>query len=104
MDPDKVENLDDCCKAVRSDVTDSLKNDEVYDYLANVTEYREFINNCVHPPVKPNGGSIFIFDLGPDEAQWEERKKKLRYEAAFNFYMCIIICMCTYVMSNTIYL
>ena len=66
--------------SVRTDAIYSLKADEVYDYLANVTDYQEFINHCVDPPVKPNGGSIFIFDLGPDEAQWEERKKKIRYD------------------------
>ena len=76
---DETENLDDCCKAVRTDAFDFLKADEVYDYLAYANaNYEAFINRSVDPPVKPNGGTIFIFDLGPDEAQWEERKKKLR--------------------------
>ena len=57
---DEGENLDDCCKAVRIDATDSLKNDEVYDYLANVTEYRQFINCCLNLPVNPNAGYFYI--------------------------------------------
>ena len=84
-DIDEVEKLDALCKAVRTDATDSLKNDEVYDYLANTEKYREFINHSVHPPVKPNGGSVFIFDLGSNEEEWEERKKKIRYEATMDY-------------------
>ena len=26
----------------------------------------------------------FVFDLGPDEAQWDEQKKKLRFKATIN--------------------
>ena len=78
---DETENLeDDHCKAVRTDAFNFLKADEVYDYLAHAkANYEAFVNCSVDPPVKPNGGAIFIFDLGADEVQWEERKKKLRY-------------------------
>ena len=88
MDID-VADENDFCKAVRTDATDSLTNDEVYDYLANVEKYREFINHSVHPPVKPNGGSVFIFDLGPNEEEWEERKKKLRYDGTISIFIAI---------------
>ena len=31
-----------------------------------------------NPPIQPKGGTMFLYDLGLDEAQWEVKKKKLR--------------------------
>jgi len=42
------------------------------------TTYKEYLNHTVNPPVQPNGGEVFLFDLGPDETRWENNKKKLR--------------------------
>ena len=49
------------------------------DYLDEAaTKHKDFLNRAVNPPVKPIGGTVFLFDLGPNEAQWETNKKKLR--------------------------
>ena len=33
------------------------------------------ICHCLY---KPKGGTLLLYDLGPDETQWESNKKKLR--------------------------
>ena len=32
------------------------------------------------PPVLPKEGEVYLFDLGPDNASWEQMKKKYRYD------------------------
>ena len=51
---------------------------EVYNFLSNAnSKYEEYISN--EPPVKPRGGSIFLFDLGKDETVWDHKRRQLRY-------------------------
>jgi len=53
---------------------------EVIEYLEKSTSvYGEYLNTTVVPPVKPTGGTILLYDLGEDEAEWEGNKRKLRY-------------------------
>ena len=67
------------CVPISTDANQGLEANEV-DYLGEATtKHRDFLNCVVKPPVQPNGGTIFLFDLGPNEAQWETNKKKLRY-------------------------
>ena len=57
------------------DANQGLETSEVVDYLDEAaTTHKEYLNCTVNPPVQPNGGTVFLFDLGPDEAQWENNK------------------------------
>ena len=68
------------CKILSSDLYGSLDYSQVVDYLENAgTTYKDYINTSEsNPPVRPKGGTVFLYDLGFDEAQWELKKKKLR--------------------------
>ena len=51
---------------------------EVYNFLSNAnSKYEEYISN--EPPVKPRGGSIFLFDLGKNGTVWDHKRRQLRY-------------------------
>ena len=72
MDQEEDESV-----CVRSDAFDSLDAGEVYDLLSNAdTVYKDMFSTV--PPVQPVGGSVFLFDLGPDESQWDLKRKRLR--------------------------
>ena len=74
---DGNENAD--CIPISTDANQGLEANEVVDYLDEAaTKHKDFLNRAVNPPVKPIGGTVFLFDLGPNEAQWETNKKKLR--------------------------
>ena len=78
---DEVAESTDCIP-ISTDVNLGLEASEVVDYLNEAgTTYKEYLNRAVIPPVQPNGGTVFLFDLGPDETRWESNKKKLRYLA-----------------------
>ena len=67
------------CIPISTETNESLEASEVVDYLNQAaTTYREHLNRTINPPVQPNGGTVFLFDLGQDEARWESNKKKLR--------------------------
>ena len=71
--------MDEDCIPISTEANQSLEASEVVDYLNKAaTTYKEYLNHSVNPPVQPNGGTVFLFDLGPDEARWEKNKKKLR--------------------------
>jgi len=75
---DDNENED--CIPILTDANQGLEANEVVDYLVEAaTKHKEFLNPALNPPVQPNGGTVFLFDLGPNETQWEANKKKLRY-------------------------
>lgn len=74
---DENENAD--CIPISTDANQGLEANEVVDYLDEAaTKHKDFLNRAVNSPVKPIGGTVFLFDLGPNEAQWETNKKKLR--------------------------
>ena len=54
----------------------ALDYSQVVDYLENAdTTYKEYINTLdANPPIQPKGGTVFLYDLGLDEAQWEVKK------------------------------
>ena len=59
-DIDEVEKLDALCKAVRTDATDSLKNDEVYDYLANTENIANLLITQFTLLLNPMG-AVFLY-------------------------------------------
>ena len=64
---------------ISMDANEVLEANEVVDYLVEVvTKHKDFLNCALTPPVQPIGGTVFLFNLGPNEAQWEINKKKLR--------------------------
>ena len=72
------------CIPISTDTNQGLETSEVVDYLDEAaTTHKEYLNRTVNPPVQPNGGTVFLFDLGPNEAQWENNKKKLRSAAQY---------------------
>ena len=67
------------CKVLSTDAIVALDTSEVVDYLENATTvYEEYLNTTIVPIVKPKGGTLLLYDLGRDEAEWENNKKKLR--------------------------
>jgi len=89
------------CKIILSDANETLETG-VVDYLDNASiTYKEFLNTSlnlpVQPkggtlnlPVQPKGGTLLLYDLGPDETQWESNKKKLRLVYIYmHIYACI---------------
>ena len=66
-------------KVLSTDANVALDTSEVVDYLENATMiYEEYLNITIVPSVKPKGGILLLYDLGRDEAEWENNKKKLR--------------------------
>ena len=69
---------------VRSDGYENLEGDQVLDIFQNATtKYRDSIARA--PPVLPKEGEVYLFDLGPDNASWEQMKKKYRYDLSSSF-------------------
>ena len=62
---------------VRSGCYENIDSDQVHEIFQNVsTKYRDSVAQA--PPVLPNEGEVYLFDLGPDNALWEQMKKKYR--------------------------
>ena len=58
----------------------NLSAAEAYQYLNKAGNiYKESTCLGTNPPVQPRGGSIFLYNLGPDQLKWEANKKKIRY-------------------------
>jgi hypothetical protein len=69
---------------VRSDCYENLGGDQVLEIFQNATtKYRDSIAQA--PPVLPIEGEVYLFDLGPDNASWEQMKKKYRYGLSSSF-------------------
>ena len=69
---------------VRSDCYENLDGDRVLDIFQNATTMdRDSIAQA--PPVLPKEGEVYLFDLGPDNASWEQMKKKYRYNLSSSF-------------------
>ena len=57
----------------------NLSAAEAYEYLTKAGNvYKESTCLDANPPVQPRGGSIFLYDLGPDRLKWEANKRKIR--------------------------
>ena len=75
----------DDCTVISNDANGALEMEEIVSYLEGAgTNYKDFLNTSVKPPVQPRGGTLILSDLGPDESQWESNKKKLRYSELCN--------------------
>ena len=48
MDPDEAENLEDCCKAVRIDATDSVGHPLTRNCPGQLSEYNQLIHTYIH--------------------------------------------------------
>lgn len=71
-------DTEDDVRPIITKATDTLPVSEVYDIFCKATsEYACNISSL--PPVQPRGATVFLFDLGDDEGQWEMKKKKLRF-------------------------
>lgn len=77
------------CKLLSTDANVALDTSEVVDYLENATTiYEEYLNTTIVPTVKPKGGTLLLYDLGRDEAEWENNKKKLRLKfICYSYYI-----------------
>ena len=62
---------------VKSGVHQQLDAREVHDFLKYAaTKYINVISSA--PPVQPPGGTVFLYDLGADETNWNALKRKMR--------------------------
>ena len=62
---------------VKSGVHQQLDAREVHDFLKYAaTKYINVISSA--PPVQPPGGTVFLYDLGADEKNWNALKRKMR--------------------------
>ena len=66
------------CKVLSTDANVALDTSKMVDYLENATTIYEKYLNTMYTIVKPKGGTLLLYDLGRDEAEWENNKKKLR--------------------------
>ena len=68
----------------------NLLTDEAFGYLtkAGSSTYKAFTCLDTNPPVQPKGGSIFLYNLGPDHSKWEANKKKIRYVGTIKLLCC----------------
>ena len=65
-------------RPIMEGVTDTLPVSKVHDVFCKATsDYAGNISSL--PPVQPRGATVFLFNLGDDEAQWELKKKKFRF-------------------------
>ena len=65
-------------RPIRSNANRALLVNEVMQFLENAnTKYKKYLSTT--PAVQPQGGMLFLFDLGPDKEKWELMKRKLRY-------------------------
>ena len=80
-----VKMIDEACitdesesRPIKSNANRALLVHEVMQFLKNAnTEYKNYLSTA--PAVQPQGGMLFLFDLGPDKEKWELMKRKLRY-------------------------
>ena len=62
---------------VKSGVHQQLDAREVHNFLKYAaTKYINVISSA--PPVQPPGGTVFLYDLGADETNWNALKRKMR--------------------------
>ena len=65
-------------RPIMEEVTDTLPVSEVHDVFCKATS--DCASNISSlPPVQPRVATVFLFNLGDDEAQWELKKKKFRF-------------------------
>ena len=70
----------------------NLSAAEAYEYLTKAGNvYKKLTCLSPYPPVQPRGGSIFLYDLGPEKSKWEANKKKIRY---FVCVLCFLFKLC----------
>ena len=60
----------DDCTVISNDANGALEMEEIVSYLEGAgTNYKDYLNTSVKPPVQPRGGTLILFDLGPDESR-----------------------------------
>ena len=71
-------------RPIRSNANRAILVNEVMQFLENAnTKYKKYLSTTpLTPAVQPQGGMLFLFDLGPDKEKWELMKRKLRYAYA----------------------
>jgi len=68
----------------------NLSAAEAYEYLTKAGNvYKKLTCLSPNPPVQPRGGSIFLYDLGPEKSKWEANKKKIRYFVCVSYLNCV---------------
>ena len=65
------------CIPIKSDVCRNLSTEEVYDLLVHASgKYKNRISTA--PPVKPKGGTVFLYNLGENAETWDLKKRQIR--------------------------
>ena len=65
-------------KPFKTSTIHNLEGDEVLNYFNQAAQSNTVVVSSL-PPVLPRAGELYIFDLGPEESQWDNKKKKMRY-------------------------
>ena len=58
------------CIPIKSDVCRNLSTEEVYDLLVHT--------RSTAPPVKPKGGTIFLYNLDENTETWDLKNRQIR--------------------------
>ena len=76
---DETDYVSTDCKVLSTDANVTLETSKVVNYMENATTiYEEYLNTTIVPAVKPKGGTLLLYDLGRNETEWENKKRKLR--------------------------
>ena len=76
---DETDYVSTDCKVLSTDANVTLETSKVVNYMENTTTiYEEYLNTTIVPAVKPKGGTLLLYDLGRNETEWENKKRKLR--------------------------
>ena len=64
-------------RPVKTNANIALLVNEVIQFLKNAnTKYKRYLSTA--PVVQPQGGMLFLFDLGSDKKKWELMQRKMR--------------------------
>lgn len=63
-------------KPAKTGLNHNLDVNELIDFLEEVALGKDMIFST--PPVLPKEGELYVFDLGSDKSQWDQKKRKFR--------------------------
>ena len=68
------------CVPVKTGIFHNLSSEEAYDLLVNAPKNKDKLSTA--PPVQPEGGTVFLYNLGENSETWvgaTEETNKVRY-------------------------
>ena len=61
---------------VKTGIFHNLSSEEAYNLLVNASKNKDKLSTA--PPVQPEGGTVFLYNLGENSKSWDLQKRQIR--------------------------